>query len=181
MDYLQNHCWCSDSNWGGNYDCRHIVTIPRNLREESYHDGPHIDWGNVTTTKEYFDEDFFNETVKLFKKISKENSEISDLEIPVKRDTYTKKIPILKPEVINWLNENVKDRKGDSPKGWACGSDEYLSDDSSISLSVFFHRKSDAMNFIKTFSVFKKPVSFLNYFKDDRRKLNMETLKLDKI
>ena len=153
MDYLQNHCWCSDCNWGGNYDCRHIVTIPRNLKEGSYHDGPCIDWGTVITTKEFFDEDY----------------------------SYTKNINILKPKVFNWLNENVKDRKGDSPKGWACGSDEYLNNDSSISLSVFFHRKSDAMKFIKTFSVFQKPVYFLNYFKDDRRELDMETFKLVKI
>ena len=151
MNYLQNHCWCSDSNWGGIYHCRHVVDVPRNLKGECYHDGPHIDWIDMTTTKEYDVDDFGYE--------------------------ITKQLAILKPEVIEWLNENVKDRKdSDCVKGWAYGSDEYRSHDSSVSMSIFFHRRNDAMKFIKTFSVFRKPIHYLNYFKDDRKELNLDTL-----
>jgi len=27
MLYLQNHCFCLDSNWGGEYHCRHLVSF----------------------------------------------------------------------------------------------------------------------------------------------------------
>lgn len=154
MNYLQNHCWCSDSNWGGVYHCKHVVDVSRNLNDEEYNDGPHADWIDVTTTKEYVDDSFGHE--------------------------ITKNIIILKPDVVDWLNENIKDRKDECVKGWAYGSDKYLCRDSGISLSIFFHRRNDAMKFIRTFSVFKNPVFFLNYFKDERKMLNMETLKLER-
>lgn len=47
MDYLQNHCWCSDSNWGGMYDCRHLVTL------SSYRDNFTDDWNNLVCYDEH--------------------------------------------------------------------------------------------------------------------------------
>lgn len=39
MDYLQNHCWCTMSNWDNYmYNCRHIVSL------SSYDDGYKEDW-----------------------------------------------------------------------------------------------------------------------------------------
>jgi hypothetical protein len=77
----------------------------------------------------------------------------------------------LRPDVLAWLHNNVKPRKGwDQPQGWAIGNDEYNSRDG-ISFSIFFHRQTDAMKFIRTWSIYKKPVSFLNYFEAYRREL----------
>jgi hypothetical protein len=89
----------------------------------------------------------------------------------------------LKPEVIKWLNDNVKDISDscneNTTKAWAVGNDEYNATDS-LSFSLFFQRQTDAMKFIKHWSHYKNPVDYLNYFKDIRRKLNFETGRLQR-
>lgn len=87
----------------------------------------------------------------------------------------------LKPEVMQWLAENIKDRKGEEHKqGWAVGTDRYNSNDA-ITFHVFFQSSRDALKFIKRWSSYKKPVDYLNYFKDIRKKLNLETGKLCRV
>lgn len=82
--------------------------------------------------------------------------------------------PCLKPEVIEWLNENVKDSTDKAmkhqPQGWAIGTDEYRLNGSS-DLAIWFLRRRDAMKFIKHWSTFKKPTSYYNAFHYDKRKL----------
>lgn len=47
MDYLQNHCWCSQSNWDAqDYQCRHVVTLL------SYSENYIGDWNSVIFTDE---------------------------------------------------------------------------------------------------------------------------------
>ena len=141
MNLLINHCWCSDSIWGGCYDCQVIVSIYRISENKTYYDPPDKDWDIIEEDKE------------------------SD-------------ILRLKPEVMEWLNTNIPDRKHkESPKGWAVGTDKYNSN-SGISFNIFFHRQKDAMAFIKRWSNYKKPVNYLNYFKDIRKKLDQNTGKL---
>ena len=87
--------------------------------------------------------------------------------------TYMRSLPCLKQEIIDWLDENVQDnnsRYTESDKSWCMGNDEYRSHDHS-SVTLFFYRRSDAMKFIKRWSVHKKPTTYLNYFKDDYREL----------
>lgn len=165
MDYLQNHCWCSESNWGGVfYDCRHIVSL------NSYKDGYKDDWENLVdeSAETFFDE----EEYQLFLPYYEEQG------LVLNKGRFNKKVKNLKKELLDWLDKNVEDRTGyDCNKGWCIGSTEYRGKDASYSMSVFFHRKSDAMKFIKTFSKWKKPINYCQYFTDVRKKLDLETLK----
>ena len=73
----------------------------------------------------------------------------------------------LKPEVLLWLEENVKDSTDkamkDHPKGWDIGSDEYRSRNFQ-QISIFFLRRRDAFAFIKRWSKYKKTNYFLQLF-----------------
>lgn len=66
----------------------------------------------------------------------------------------------LKPEVFLWLEENVKDQQN-GLKGWCCGNKEYNTG-SHEGFSLFFYRRKDAQNFIRTWSVHKKPTETYN-------------------
>lgn len=180
MHLYMNHCWCSDSNWGGVYDCRHILTIQRIGRGKD-HDTPEEDWTNLTEEFEFFDEKEYMRWKKNWDDGAGKESKHkwSDEDI---REFSTKTARRLKPEVIAWLNENVEDRdeKEGNPKGWCIGSDNYLALDT-IKINLFFHRKSDALTFIREWSKYKKPVSFFNYFRDVRQELNFETNKIETV
>jgi hypothetical protein len=65
----------------------------------------------------------------------------------------------LKPEVYDWLINNIKDEKP-GLKGWCCGNNEYNSNGEGFSL--FFYRRKDAKAFIKTWSVHKKATETYN-------------------
>lgn len=148
MDILINHCWCSDSNWGGMYDCRVIVSINMIAKGKSYYDPHEPDWLNLIEEDDNF--------------ISKDKAGFT------KHGTKR-----LKPEVIQWLKDNIKD------KSWAVGTDNYNSQDG-LSFPVFFQSSRDALKFIKRWSSYKNVVHYLNYFKDIRRQLNLKTGKLQK-
>lgn len=152
MNVLVNHCWCSKSNWGDNYDCRVIVAIERIPEGKTYYDAPTADWTNLVEKHdfEWKDEAGFNQ-----------------------HNTFR-----LKAEVLAWLEANIKDRRCDeNVKGWAVGNDEYNSR-SPLSYLLFFERTGDAMRFIKQWSSYKKPINYLNYFRDTRRKLDFKTNRL---
>ena len=153
MNVLINHCWCFDSNWGGNYDCRVIVSINRILEGKTYYDIPSEDWTNL------LEEHVFNpEPERMFGE---------------------RIVPRLKPEIIQWLSKNVKDRKCAGYKqGWCIGTDMYNSKDC-LSFLIFFERQRDAMKFIRRWSSFKNPVHYLNYFKNIKKELNPLTNKLE--
>ena len=70
--------------------------------------------------------------------------------------TFTK----LKPEVYDWLMNNVKDEKP-GLKGWCCGNDDYNSSNYE-GFSLFFYRRKDAKAFIKTWSVHAKATETYN-------------------
>jgi hypothetical protein len=172
MHVYTNHCWCSDSNWGGSYDCRIILSIHRIGRGKGYYDTPEEDWTNLTEEFEGFDHLEF----EAFKKACPD----TDVE-QLRRMCVKPFARRLKPEVLQWLHDNVPDKKGhvdkENPKGWCVGSEGYMARDS-LKVSIFFYRRSDALNFIRTWSKYKKPVSYFNYFKDTRQELDLETNKL---
>lgn len=148
MNYLQNHIWCSDSNWGNEFNCRHTVFF--NCYEES----DKQDWLAV---------------------INKEADSRKH------EHGYTQKVINLKPEVLQWLEDNVQDVKRDHYdnghlKAWCIGSLEYRAN-TSTGFSIFFLRRKDAMAFIKRWSQWKKPVSYCQYFTDIRKELDLKTLK----
>lgn len=151
MSLLHNHCWCSDSNWGGQYDCRVILTIDYVPDGKGYHDGPTKDWENL----------------------------IED-DIPCENTDRLGRFETcrLKPEVLEWLKVNVKDVAG--KPGWCVGTDKYNSN-SGISFNIFFQRVKDAKAFAKQWSSFKNLHDYLNYFADKRYKLNLKTGRLQRI
>jgi hypothetical protein len=84
----------------------------------------------------------------------------------------------LKPEVHQWLEQNIPDRN--KVKGWTIGTDKYNSNDT-LSFSFFFQSAHDAERFIKKWSSIGKPAEKLNYFKDKRYKYNPKTKTLQRI
>lgn len=168
MDYLQNHIWCSDSNWGCNYDCRHLV----NISSKSDRD----DWSKIIDeeAERFFDYEERDRFKRLIENLHKEY-------YPEYDEMFYRTVKNLRPHVLEWLEENVADRKDpDCKKGWCIGSMEYRYTDIS-SLTVFFHRKTDAMAFIKRFSKYGKATHYCQYFTDVRKKLNLETMKYERV
>jgi len=167
MDYLQNHCFSNNSNWGTDYLCRHIVSF------NAYEEHNKNDWNNlINPTADVYVDPTLLELSKTY------HPDISN-ELRMKHST--KSVPNLYPHVLQWLDDNVADRKDSTcSKGWATHDDEgrYLD---KLSFVVFFHRKRDAMNFIKEFSEHKKPVHYCHYFDNVRKELNFETNKLEPI
>jgi len=146
---LINHCWCSDSIWGGNYNCRVIVSLHQyETREDIFKRKNTSDWDNIL------------------------------IELNSNTIEETRR---LKPEVIQWLNTNVKGRDWDEHKqGWAVGTDEY-NRRASTCFSIFFERITDARKFIKHWSIHKYPEHYLNYFKDIRREYNPTTKRMQQV
>ena len=153
MSLLLNHCWCSDSNWGGHYNCRVILTIDYVQPDKGYHDGPTEDWKNLL-----------------------------DNHIPFRGgDGMRFETTRLKPHVLEWLKANVKDVEGEDHKqGWCVGTDAYNSN-SGISFNIFFQRVTDAKAFAKQWSSYKNLYTYLNYFHDKRWKLNLKTGTLQRV
>lgn len=176
MDYLKNHCWCSSSHWDNkHYDCQIIVSL------KSYGEGYKEDWSNLIIEKDYIDHESASYYVNEFKERTKYSKKGFSKEFydDLYNEFGKKKISVLKPEVMQWLEDNVPDFKNE--KGWCIGSDEYISNDSASSFSIFFQRRKDALAFIKRWSKWKKPIHYCQYFTDVRKKLNLETLKYEPI
>ena len=163
MDYLKNHCWCTDSNWGGSFECKIIVRI--GLFEESDEE----DYLNMTVEQEHFSQHHYEKAKNIFNDSPRYTEEFY-------RDYATRKVRIFKQEVIDWLEKNVLDSNG--KKMWAVGSIDYNFLDGS-GRAVFFQRRKDAMAFIKRWSKWKKPIYYTQYFTDVRKKLNLQTLKYE--
>lgn len=141
MNYFSNHCWCSDSNWGGTYDCRHIVTIEFLLKGGEYH-------RKETHNPEWYS--LINHTQVL------------------REDLRLVRHRMLKPEVLEWLNTNVKDREDEThPKGWCIGTQEYIDKDI-MGFNIFFHRLTDARAFAKKWAKHGTFDSYFNYFREIR-------------
>ena len=157
MRYFTNHCWCSRSMWGGHFDCRFIITIEEKQDAE--------DWKLLIKEESCFSKEHYECNKRAFPDVNDEK---------LKAISMTSSIT-LQPHVIKWLEDNVKDRRGEEiNRGWTIGTLEY-NRTSRVALDVFFHRRGDAMKFIKTFSKYKKPTFYFDYFRDIRKHLNLET------
>ena len=85
----------------------------------------------------------------------------------------------LRPEVLQWLEVNVIDTKvpygnNSTTRAWCIGSCDYRKT-SCTGLSVFFQRRKDAMAFIKTWSKWKRPLFYRQYFTDVVKNLDVNT------
>jgi hypothetical protein len=170
MDYLKNHCWCSSSHWDNDhYDCQIIVNL------SSYKEGCKEDWDNLTHKVEVFSQEIYDDQVAIMKSLHDKYPESYKTDIMMQPKSGYVKITKFKPEVMTWLDANIPDFNGE--KGWCVGSDAYTLGDSNSSYCVFMQRRKDAMLFIKTWSKWKKPINYCQYFTDVRKKLDLTTLK----
>lgn len=171
MHYHSNHIWCRQSHWDHkHYDCRHLVSFEKYIDYKTNNINP--DWEALITTEPVFNQDEYEFLQEMYGPNGESDIKFSDDKI---LKMSMRDVSILKPEVIDWLNENVplstdKARK-DRPEGWCMGDSQYRMTDSGVGFTVFFLRRRDAMKFIEHWSVHKKPTTFLNYFDDDYREL----------
>lgn len=173
MDYLKNHCWCSNSHWDNkHFDCQIIVSL------SGYEEHDEEDWKNLTETVNVFSQKKYDDDIVFAERMIERYPNYYDQsyleDIKANKKTGFQNIRVFKPKVLKWLDENIADIDG--KKAWCVGSNDYSSQDAS-SLSVFMQRRKDAMLFIKTFSKWKKPVYYCQYFTDVRKKLDLKTLK----
>jgi hypothetical protein len=156
------------------YDCRNILTINRISDGKTYHDVPEPDWTNLTEEFQAFDQEEYDR-MENFESLKG----MSDVE-GFRRRYATKTVHRIKPEIIQWLNDNVKDRADkDQPQGWCIGSESYLAKDSTLHVNLFFHRQKDAVAFAKRWSSHKNLTNYFNYFNNTRKKLNPNTRRLE--
>lgn len=162
-----NHCCCTKSNWTGDtYWCRYMVVIERSLSKDPWAEDDK-DWGLIEES------DFHDQKRYESYKGSEFFKGRSDEELRIVSKTTTMR---LRPEVFEWLDknvENIKENGRRGEKGWCVGNDSYNSHDRDF--TIFFHRRSDAMKFIKCWSQYGKPTTYFDYFKGIRRQLDFKT------
>ena len=167
MFHCTGYYFCTKSNWNNsNYDSGNLVSINR-FKDEDYNTD---DFNNLT-----HEVDFFNKSK--FESLRKEGDNKKGIKI-FKRmcEIETRR---LNEDVLMWLNNNVEDNSKDNEKGWCIGNDEYNSHGNDF--SIWFYRRRDALNFIKTWSTYKKPTGSYNQDTYISKKLNLKTMTLQKV
>lgn len=156
-----------------------MVTVEHGSRFSKAFDRSKEDWENLTVEHTALDKEEYDRNVQISKKLGHDKNFTEEDYIKWATRTYRK----LKPEVLAWLEANVKDRRdSEQPKGWCVGNDDYhMRCRYEDSINIFFERRSDALGFIKKFSVYKKPTTYFDYFKEIRKELNLETNTLQKV
>ena len=177
MHFHQNHCYCQTSHWDNDwYDASYMVII--DMHDRNYDRTIPLDkqivspdWKAMIDINQVIDQDRLKFDKKFFGK-KKHAGKFTDQQL---EEMAMTDCPAPKPAVIDWLTTNIAPetakRKNVNGKGWAMGNDRYRSRQSHGELTFWFYRRSDAMKFIKEWSVYTKPTTYLNYFKDDLRKL----------
>ena len=191
MTYHANHSWCNNCNWNNeSFDSGAMVYFERTITKtdilqhnkniSNINEIVNPDWINLIEYKKTFDEEEYLSNMETMKKVFTKENMLDKLELIEKgefKEAFIKKYPTLKQEVIDWLNENIKDAKyPDSDelqdiKGWCIGNTYYRSKDHGI--NIFFKRELDALKFIRECSVFKEPIFYFDYFSDDRRNIDL--------
>ncbi len=145
-----NHCFCTRSNHNDeDFYARYMVDI----NKLEYDD---VDWDRL---------------IVMGKALNQERLEWNQHMAEKCPEVYTESVieewamvdcPALKPEIIEWLEENIKPQKDGEP-GWAMGNDDYRST-VDYTLTLWFTRKNDARKFIREWSSFGKATSYFDYF-----------------
>ena len=177
MRYFTNHSWCSESCWDNKcFNSEVIVSIKEFIdtdRISCYKNKlQNPDWNNlIEIKKDCFDEKAYNNHLN-FVETYKKNYKDEEITFSLTKSDFIKENRYLKQEVIDWLNENIKNKLGsnkntplEDKKGWAIGNDAYRLTDHS-QLNIFFDRQIDALKFIRKFSIFKEPTNYFDYFED---------------
>ena len=155
MTYHTNHCWCSKSNWNGEcFDGEVMVYFGETLSNDFLDDNKikdvkDPDWKELTLPTSFVDEEAFKQSFEAELNVEekvKTPSYLKKLEDKKER-IFTKDSITLKPEIIEWLNENILDNKlveTATPiherKAWAIGNNSYNSN-APWEITVFFARQ----------------------------------------
>jgi len=191
MTYHTNHCWCNKCNHNDEHFNGEVMVyfgedLSTNFIDEHFdHKNPipDPDFKRLTEKKPFFDEENFQMRMKYFKEkgefLTKEEE---DKEREKEKKFMMSETVTLKQEVIDWLEENIEDNKDTTEKtpinerkAWCIGNDEYNSRQS-YNITVFFARQKDALNFIKKWSIYKKPTFYFDYFHDDHREMDIKEI-----
>ena len=187
MTYHTNHSWCNESNWDNKtFFGEAMVYFRANMQTYSIssyeHKIPDPDWSNlIEMRKDFFDEKNYQDSLDFKRKLAKEFNKDFD-ESAFSKELFIKEGKYLKQEVIEWLNENVKDKKDSNEntpleerKGWAIGNVGFRHKEDGV--TIFFERQLDALKFIRKFSIFKEPTQYFDYF-EDKQSIEMHPKKI---
>jgi hypothetical protein len=175
MHFHQNHCFCQASHWDNDwYNASYMVDIDQYVAYDvtiPHHEQLiNPDWTEMVDHVKVLDQGRYETNSEIFEEIAP--GKTSDQKL---REMSMTSCPTPTPAVMQWLNDNVQPeaakRLNTHGHGWAMGNEDYRSRGQSGRLVFWFYRRSDAMKFIKEWSVYTKPTTYLNYFKDDLRKL----------
>ena len=137
MTYHTNHCWCSESSYGGAFDAEVMVYFDKFISNDFIDENDlsikDLDFDNLIESKSFFNEDKFKSSLDFMKKVyDKANIEVTQKMIDDNRTSSFCEVYTLKQNVINWLDKNIKDIIGtdsNTPlsqrKAWCIGSDNY--------------------------------------------------------
>lgn len=189
MVYHTNHCTCHKSNWNskpfhGGAMVYFEELIGNDFCDENDIEIVDFDHERLTFEKKFFDEEGLNKLVEFEKKCCAEEGTPFDAEAyrESRGSNFITETTGLNQEVIDWLNDNIEDRKFVSEdceiqerKAWAIGDDKYNSN-TPWEFKLFFARQKDALKFIKEWSIYKKPTFYFDYFHSDRRELDINEL-----
>lgn len=181
MHYHTNHSFCTNSNWDGEvFEGEAIVTINNkvfNYSIEQYNfENPihNPDWDRLVSYESFLDEEQLNKFIERAKLTNEYKDNFEEAINEHKEWLTINDVPTLKPEIITWLNENVKDNK-DGEKAWAFGSTKYRSNSTRF-VDIFFERQTDALKFIHENSIFKEPINYFDYFNEVASEINLDKL-----
>lgn len=191
MEYFTNHIFCTNSCWNDEtFFGGVIVTINQKLDTYSIdkykNKISNPDWDNLIVYESLFNEEHYKTTLemleRMLEKINKDKKMSEEEKEEIKLKCYTK-IPMIKQEIIDWLNVNIQDKKNikentplSEKKSWSIYSKEALIDESKNKFQIFFSRQIDALRFIKEFSIFEKPTTYFDYFSDIHSEMNIESI-----
>ncbi len=189
MVYHTNHCTCHKSNWNSKRFNGGAMVYFEEIIDNDFCDENEItiedfDHQRLTYEKKFFDSEGLERLVELERKAcADEGLHFSEKEYRESRaSNFWIETRGLNQEVIDWLEDNIDDRKFVDPnspiekrKAWAFGDDKYNSN-TPWEFKLFFARQKDALKFIKEWSIYKKPTFYFDYFHSDRRELDINEL-----
>ena len=154
MHYHINHCFCTKAEHTNDfYDANCMVDIDRLDHDKD-------DWDNLIDIKRVVSIEELEIQTSVVKSMKEK---YPDIQMNAE-EMATRDCPVIKAEVRQWLNDNIKPQK-DGEVGWCVGNDQYNLLQS-YRMAIFFQRRNDAKKFIKTFSKYKKATSYFDYMKD---------------
>lgn len=161
MHYHSNVMYCTQSHWTDEmYESAHYVRIPKYVPGGSLELDP--DWKTLIDVIDVMD------TEKQARYLEQGLNYVSAV--------FKTQCPSLKPEVLAWITDIVTPPKSPADYkfdqwGWAMGSDSFRLHNPT-QFELWFYRRSDAMAFIRKWSIHKKPTSYFNYFSGHRWELD---------